>query len=274
VGEADEAGGLGTAADARSDHVGGLGDHRGPWNADARETKTLGDGGVVEADERRQRCRRGAAMFDHGFGQAIVAGEDASWFGGEYAAGLIAPGFDEPGIRANYLGAFGVCAEAGDALHAARVFGGAAENGEATRAPRALLQQFGGAGASGKIVGRDRIDVGAADADRRAVVQAEGELAGGGGSDHGGAALPRDGIEICAETRRIGGFGPIAGDGNTLRVERVGQQRHEVGAEAAFAFGARMKNQLHAAERYALSRHERPGGGASAEESLGLQFAE
>ncbi len=171
MGEADGAGGLGTAADARRDHVGGLGDHGGPWNADAREAKTLGDGGVVETDERRQRRGRGAAMFDHGFGQAIVAGENAGWLGGEDATGLIAACFDEPRIRADYVGAFGVSAEAGDALHAARVFGWTAENSKSTGASGALLEQFGSAGSPGEIVGRDRIDIGAADPDRRAVVQ-------------------------------------------------------------------------------------------------------
>lgn len=223
MGEADKARGLRAAADACSDHVGGLGDHGGPRNADAREPKPLGDRGVVETDERRQRRARGAAMFDQGFGQAIVAGEYAGWLGGEDPTGLIAPGFDEPRVCADNLRALGVSAEAGDALHAARVLGGTAENGKSTGASGAFLEQFGGARPTGKIVGRDRIDVGAANADRRAIVQTEGELAGGGGRDDGGAAFPRDGIEVSTESRRFGGIRPIASDGNSLGAERVGQ---------------------------------------------------
>jgi hypothetical protein len=67
-----------------------------------------------------------------------------------------------------------VGASARDALHAARVVGRTPENRAPGRAPGAGLAELGRARSAGKIIGGHGVEVAAGNADRRAVVRAEG----------------------------------------------------------------------------------------------------
>ena len=96
VGEADEAGGRGATGDAGGGEIGGFGHHGAPRDADRGQAEPFGDGGVVKANEWRERLALLATESDHGFGQAIIAGENAGGFFREESGRLVATSLDEP----------------------------------------------------------------------------------------------------------------------------------------------------------------------------------
>ena len=96
VGEADEAGGRGATGDPGGGEIGGFGHHRAPRDANRGQAEPLGNGGVVKADEWRERLTLLATEGDHGFGQAIIAGENAGGILREEGGHMLATSFDEP----------------------------------------------------------------------------------------------------------------------------------------------------------------------------------
>ena len=155
-------------------------------------------GGVVEAHEWGRRAVMEPTLPVQRFGEAVVAGQNPGGISRPNRCGAVESS-DEPRTGADQRRARGVGAKARDALHAGRGVGRSPENRAPGRAPGVGLAQLGGAGSAGKIIGGHDVDGAVGNAERRAVVRAEGQFPPGGGFDRR-PRFPRDGRVVGAQT--------------------------------------------------------------------------